>query len=438
MTIIPTHRLLWLFAAPLALSALAVVWPQQQTWLWGVDGALVLIAIVDATSLPRRGQVQLERKAPAHTSVGAKNSFAIELDNRSQRKLRFELVESFPATIEVRGLPAAGWLEPRARHLLRYFAVPHRRGQYRLGRTYLRVDSRFGLWRRQFRPLLPQALKVLPNVKNLGKYALLARRNRLDLMGLRTQRGRGTDAEFERLRDYQRDDDYRRIDPRASARHQRLISREYSTNRDQNVFFVVDCGRPMAGESSGLSNLDHALNAALMLGVIALDQGDNIGLLAFDSELRALLPLRSGLRSKQQLLHTIYDLRVSRSEPSYRLAFEVLQRRVRQRALVVLLTNVTDEAGYRQLLGPLEALRARHLPLVVLLRDADLFGLADREPQSLSELYTIGAAAELALWREQLAARIRRLGALVLDITPEEATPRLINGYLRVKADHLL
>ena len=116
-------------------------------------------------------------------------------------------------------------------------------------------------------------MKVFPDVKTLNTYALLARRNRIDLMGFRKTRGRGSDVEFDRLRDYQPDDDYRRIDPFASARYRKLITREYEVSRNQNIFFMVDCSRLMAGESAGLSSLDHALNATLMLSYLALDWG---------------------------------------------------------------------------------------------------------------------------------------------------------------------
>ena len=122
---------------------------------------------------------------------------------------------------------------------MRYTVLPHRRGAFDVGRTYVRVTSLLGLWRRQFKLTLPHPVKVFPDVKVLNTYALLARRNRIDLMGFRKTRGRGSDVEFDRLRDYPPDDDYRRIDPFASARHRKLITREYEVSRNQNIFFIT-------------------------------------------------------------------------------------------------------------------------------------------------------------------------------------------------------
>jgi uncharacterized protein (DUF58 family) len=435
---IPTGRLLLLFAGPLLLAALAALWPEQLTLVLIADAVVAGIILLDALTLPGKRRLLVERKGAQNLSVGATNRFSLTVHNGTRRRVWVELRESFPATMALQGLPVAGWVKGRDKRVFAYEVVPGRRGAYDVQRTYLRVASLLGLWTRQHKRNIPHPMKVLPDVKILGTYALLARRNRIDLMGFRQTRGRGSDIEFDRLREYQRDDDYRRIDPFASARYRKLITREYQVSRNQNIVFMVDCGRPMAGQSGGLSTLDHALNAALMLSHMALEQGDNVGLLAFDHKVRKVLPLSSGLRSKTAMLYSLYDVRVSESESDYEQAFITLQRRVRQRSLVVLMTNVMDAASFALLAPQLKVLTRRHLPLVMLMRDADLFALADEVPQNVPELFSIGAAAELCTWREQMASQIQRMGALVLDIPPGQATPDLINTYLRIKADQLL
>lgn len=436
--IIPTGRLLLLLLGPIVMGALAVLWPERMSWVWIADGVFLSVALLDALTLPARRRLFVERKAPSNLSVGTTNRFELTVHNSSGRPVWVQLTESFPSTMQLSDLPAAGWIKRRSKRVFRYDVVPLRRGAYDVKRTFLRANSLLGLWRRQYVRQLPHPMKVLPDVKILGTYALLARRNRIDLMGFRQSRGRGSDVEFDRLREYQRDDDYRRIDPFASARYRKLITREYQVSRNQNVVFMIDCGRPMAGESQGLSTLDHALNATLMLSYMALEQGDNVGMVAFDDRVRKVLPLSSGVRSKTAMLYSLYDLRVSNGESDYELAFNTLSRRVRQRSLVVLMTNVMDKASFKLLQPQLKVLTRRHLPLVMLMRDEDLFALADEMPKKMSELFHVGAAAELASWRENLATQIQSMGALVLDIQPGQATPQLINTYLRIKAHQLL
>ncbi|MCC6749345.1 MAG: DUF58 domain-containing protein [Deltaproteobacteria bacterium] len=435
---IPTGRLLLLLLGPATLGGLGVVLPVVRPWVYVADAVLLLLALADLVSLPRLRKLKLDRRGPTNLSVGTTNRFVLVVQNLTRRRLHVRVVESFPSSMSVEGLPAAGVIRSKERQAFAYRVVPRTRGAFEAGRTYLRVESLLKLWRRQYVVSLPHAMKVFPDVKKLGTYALLARRNRIDLMGFRLTRGRGQDQEFDRLRDYQPDDDYRRIDPFASARYLKLITREYQVSRNQNVFFMVDCSRLMAGEWGGLSNLDHALNATLMLSHLALDLGDNVGLLAFDERVHTFLPIATGLRSKTAILHSLYDLHVSSAEPDYEAAFLTVQRRVRQRSLVVLLTNVMDAASFELLKPHLRVLLRRHLPLVLLTRDADLFALADSAPATPREMYQVGAAAELATWREHMVSHLQRMGALVLDIHPGQTTPELINRYLQVKAEQLL
>ena len=434
----PTGKLLLLVCGPALAAALVTVFPFLKPWVLLADAVLVGIALLDALTLPRRRRVRVERAGSSILSVGTTNPVKLTVHNLGLRPLYVRLTESFPASMELQGLPAAAWVRGRGRKVFKYSVVPKRRGAFNVGRTYLQVTSLLGLWRRHLRISIDHPLKVFPDVKALNTYALLARRNRIDLMGFRKTRGRGSDVEFDRLRDYQPDDDHRRIDPFASARFRRLITREYEVSRNQNIFFMIDCGRLMAAESRGLSNLDHALNATLMLSYLALEFGDNVGLMAFDESVRSFLPPTSGVRSKTAVLHALYDLHTSQAEPDFEQAFLTMNLRVRQRSLIVLLTNVMDGASFDLLRPHLKILTRRHLPLVLLLRDEDLFDLADRSPESLPEFFSVGAAAELSTWRERMAGDLQRLGALVLDISPGQTTPDLINTYLRIKADQLL
>jgi uncharacterized protein (DUF58 family) len=434
----PTGKLLLLLGGPALAAALVVIYPFLKPWVLVADGILLAIALLDALTLPRRRKLRVERSASAILSVGATNPFRLTVHNLGRRPLFVRITESLPTTMEVRGLPAASWIRGRGKRSFKYEVVPRRRGAFDVGRTYVQVTSLLGLWRRHLRLTLPHPLKVFPDVKVLNTYALLARRNRIDLMGFRKTRGRGSDVEFDRLRDYQPDDDYRRIDAFASSRHRRLITREYEVSRNQNIFFMIDCSRLMAAESRSLSNLDHALNATLMLSYLALDLGDNVGLMAFDDTVRTFLPPTSGVRSKTAVLHALYDLHESPAEADFEAAFLSLNRRVRQRSLIVLLTNVMDGASFELLRPHLKILTRRHLPLVLLMRDEDLFELADSQPATLPDFFSVGAAAELSTWRERMATDLQRLGALVLDIAPSQTTPDLINTYLRIKADQLL
>jgi uncharacterized protein (DUF58 family) len=248
----------------------------------------------------------------------------------------------------------------------------------------------------------------------------------------------GQGREFERLREYRHGDEIRRVDWKATSRHRQLISREFNVERNQSLVIMVDCGRFMRNESGGVSFLDLALNSAIMLSHIALGQGDNVSMLAFSEKIeRYVRPVR-GKPGIQQILRSAYDLQASTAVSDYSLAFEYLTRVQRKRALVVLITFVTDELQLR-VIG--ESLRLRslpYLPLCVLLQDSGLRLMADEIPDSDLGAYRTAAAAEILSGQAREAALLRESGVMLIDTPPELLTERLINGYLGAKARNLM
>jgi uncharacterized protein (DUF58 family) len=195
----------------------------------------------------------------------------------------------------------------------------------------------------------------------------------------------------------------------------------------------------MAGDTGdGLSPLDHALNAALLLSHVALIQGDRVGLLAFSDRIRAFVPTGGGARRIGHLVHQVHNVFPELVESRYDLAFLELEKRCRKRSLVVLMTNLFDDLTAAVIGDYLVNLSGRHVPLGVFLRDHDLFHLAQNAPDDGLQLYQGAAAASLLTWRARVIEGLRRRGALTLDAFPEDLTAGLVNRYLEIKARHLL
>lgn len=440
MPLVPTHRLVLLFVLPFALGVGAVFHPAFVGPLWGANGLLVALGLLDAW-LGRARLVSVTREGPRIASVGRPNPVRITLVSRAARPLSVALTDDRADELQIADLPQTATVPAGGRVSLTYHVQPSKRGRYELGDHHLRHLTPLGLWRRQLRVTARTPVRVYPDVQTVRTFELLARRNRENMM-VRAVRLRGGENEFERLRDYSRDDEYRSIDWKATARRQKLICREYQQERNQTLMALVDCGRLMTGESRGLSQLDHALSSLLMLAHVAARSGDQVGLLAFDSEVRTFLPPAAGRTAAARIIEASYDLHANLVEPDFDRAFGVLQARVRKRALVVLFSQVIDEHGAAALLRHVRALGPRHLPLCVLFRDPDLDRLADPERldahDPAGDLFVRGTAAEAILWRERLARELGARGASVLHVPPHRATPALINRYLEIKAHHLL
>ena len=297
--------------------------------------------------------------------------------NRSRHAHAVWVRDGVPAPLVAEPAELLMRLGPRSRSTLRYAIHAARRGAFTIGAVHLRIRSRLGLWQRYLDYPLANELNVYPDMKQLGEYGILARTNRLSLVGVRRTRKIGQDNEFERLRDFTRDDNYKHIDWRSTARRGKLTVKDFQANQSQRLLFLIDCGRMMANEAAGLSLLDHALNAMLMLSYVALKQGDSVGLLCFSDEIHGFVPPKGGMTQMNRLLHASFDRFPRMVESRYDEAFLYLGARCRKRSLVVLITNLIDEVNANQVERYLSSLVGKHLPLGVLLRDRQLFDAAD-------------------------------------------------------------
>lgn len=438
---IPSRAFVLVALGPVLLSFAtladkSLIWP-----MIGLDAVVVLIAALDAF-LGRKRQIVIERRAPRVMSVGKPNTVELDVKSRANRKLRVEIAQDLFPKATADELPLRVKLGPRGGARVRYRIVPNRRGAYELGDHFVRYHSPLGLWIRQLRIPQRNFVKVYPDIQAVRAFELMAMKDR-DVAGIKASRRRGGESEFERLREYRRGDEFRSIDWKATARNNKLIAREYQLERNQNVLFLLDAGRLMTAEAMGLSLFDHALNATLMLSHVAARAGDQIGLLAFSNEVKSYAPCASGSNAAQRIVQAAYHLHPDITETNFSSAFEQVGIRVKKRTLVVLFTQIVDDVAAAELLKLLRGLLPRHLPLLVPFRDIEVDALAlgqtaDTAPGITAAPYVRAAAAELVSFRDKLVRDLKRRGAHVLDCTPGELTPALINRYLEIKARHLL
>lgn len=431
---IPTRALVLASLIPLFLGIVAVAAPAVAIPMVAVDVILFGVALVDLLSAT--GAVAVTREASEVQAVGRPFDVVLRVRNTARRALHLQVTDDAPGPIED-GLPAEVSVAPGREAEVAYTLRVDERGQHRFGDVTVRWRSRLGLWDRQARIAVPGVLRVYPDFAQLRQYGLQSELVEQRVQ-VRVRRRPGGENEFERLRPYVPGDSYRHIDWKATARRREFTTREFRQESNQNLIFLLDCGRMMSAQSGDLTAFDHALNAAAMMGQVALRHGDRVGLLAFDTRIRAWLPPKGGARSGSRLIRGTYDLFPSAEEPDYGLAFRHLGTRVRRRSLVVLLTAVVDEVNADLASTVVSALGRRHLAMTVWLRDPELDEVFEGRAETRSEQYQRAAAAELIGWRERSLAGLRRRGALVVDCPATDLTPSLLNRYLEIKSRRLL
>lgn len=438
--IYPDRSFVRLALVPALLTLGLLFTPAMLVVALALDLVLLVVVAIDLATLPRRHDFTVSREVGRVASLAKRHRVRLWLVNRSKRSYEMSVRDGVdtilrPEPVQFDSID----IPPRSRIELEYVLRPGRRGAFDLAEVYLRVRSRWGLWQKLITYAESSQVNVYPDMQQLGQYAILARTNRLSQLGVRRTRRIGQDHDFERLRDYTLDDNYKHIDWRATARRRKLTVKDYQATRSQRVIFLVDCGRMMTNMTpSGLSLLDHAFNAMLMLSWVALRQSDTVGLCCFSDEIHGFVPARGGMGQMNRLLHACFNRFPRRVESRYDQAFRYLATNARKRSLVVLITNVIDEVNANQIERYLTNLVGRHLPLGVLLRDHRLFDAVDAELPTGDELWRAAAAADILTWRHQVLSDMMGKGAMMLDVFPEDMTAPLINRYLEVKARHLL
>jgi uncharacterized protein (DUF58 family) len=424
---------------PALLSLVLFIREEVLPLVLAIDGIVAFVALIDLASLVGAGRLRVERQVGRVCSLNEHQDVVLSIENTGRRARSLRLRDDVPDEFSADPSAFDVTVPSRRQASLTYRFVPKRRGTYVFQQVDALVDSRLGFWRGQYSWPLRTEVRVYPNIHQVARFTMLARRDRLSTMGLRRSRRLGTDNEFERLRDYIEGDDPRHLDWRATARRRKLTCRAFQANQSQRIMFLIDCGRLMAGDTGdGLSPLDHAFNAMLLLAHVALIRGDQVGMLAFSDRVCAYVAPGGGPRRINRLVHGVHNIFPEMVEPRYDRAFIELEQRCRKRSLVVLMTNLFDELSAALAGEYLRNLSGRHLPLGVFLRDHDLFAMADRAAAGGAGLYQGAAAASILNWRERVLAGLRMSGVLTLDVFPEELTAVLVNRYIEIKARHLL
>jgi uncharacterized protein (DUF58 family) len=232
--------------------------------------------------------------------------------------------------------------------------------------------------------------------------------------------------------------DSRTIDWKSSARHTRLVAREYRAERDHQIVLAFDTGHLMREPLDGIPKLDHAINAGLLLAYTALKTGDRIGLFAFDSKVRLFAEPRGGMGAFPRVRARTSELDYTREETNFTLAFTSLLGRLRRRTLVVAFTDFVDTVTVELMVENLARAAAKHLVLCVTLRDPELSRLARARPDDVAALHRSVVAEELERERAMVLSRLRKLGVHCLEVPSARVSVALVNRYLDIKRRELV
>lgn len=420
------------FAALLLGSATALGNPPPallgSLW-WGAFLAVLALAAVDALRLRRLPSPRLQRQLGGNLPLGRWSDVRLQLHHSFRQPLRVTLFDHLPAGMEFEYLPQAVELHPGEQTELGYRVRPLQRGHFVFPRCEIELPSPLRLWRGRRYLEQRDDTRVYPDFARIYGAELMAVDHWLSRIGVRPGQRRGLGLEFHQLREFRDGDTLRQIDWKATARKRTPIAREYQDERDQQILFLLDCGRHMRSKDGDLTHFDHALNASLLLAYVALRQGDAVGLLTFAGERTRHLPPAKGNAQLGALLNAVYDLDSSQRPADYANAIQTVLGRQRRRALVVLVTNLRDEED-DELVAAVRRLGRQHRVLVASLREEVLDQLRQSPVQGYEEALTYCGALDYLNARAGLHEKLLANGVPVLDARPSQLGPELVSRYL--------
>jgi uncharacterized protein (DUF58 family) len=429
---VPLPRLV-VVAAVLSL-AVATFPGDSTTGLLVVNGLLVVAALVDWRLAADPARLVIEREAPAIVSLGQPAPVAWTVTNPTGRRLHLsfadELAPSLRATNRRVRLAVPAGARARAAVEVR----PSRRGRFELTEVVVRVEGPLRLAARQDRQERPATLRVYPPFGSRDEAELRINRARILDVGLRSAAGRGGGTEFDAMREYGPDDEFRRIDWSATARAGKPIVRTYRAERNQTVLCLLDNGRVMAGRVADVPRVEHAMDAVMMLTTVATRLGDRAGLVAFDRDVRAVVAPGHSRAQLGRVTEAMYELEPQLVESDYEGAFVEALARFRRRALLVVFTELAEQAVADTLLPALPLVARDHVVVLASVQDPAVVELARSMPEDPSGTYAKAAAIASLEERRRLTGRLRGMGITVVDAPPGKLAPTLADAYLKVKA----
>jgi uncharacterized protein (DUF58 family) len=397
---------------------------------------LVVVTMLDYVVLfATRPPVEVERVMADRFSNGDENAVRLVVRNRYPFPVRLRLIDEAPDQFQLRKFVLKADLKAGSEAALDYSLRPVQRGEYVFHDINVYIKSPFRLIVR--RKVIPAEtmVRVLPSFQALKQFDLLAMSQNLAESGNKRMRKLGQSLEFEQIKEYVIGDDLRSINWKATARKGgQLMVNNFTDERSQQVYCLIDKGRVMKMPFDGMSLLDYAINATLVLSRVALVRQDKAGLLTFSDQIGTFLPAGRKGTQMSHILEILYNQQTRYQETDYEKVYAMVRTRITQRSLIVLFTNFESLSGLQRQLPFIRSIARQHLVLVVFFENTGLDRLREMEASTIEDVYTQTIAEKFAYEKRLIVKELQQHGIATILTPPENLTVETVNKYLEIKA----
>lgn len=409
------------------------------TWLGDVPalffGVVIALLLVDIWILYRIPKgIFARRNAPERLSNGDDNDIGIYIENLYSFAVSIGIIDEIPHQFQKRDVWFKTGLASRQHKLLNYILRPTKRGEYEFGTLRVYVRSPLSFIQRRYNFEQAQVLPVYPSFLQMRKYELMAISNRLNEIGIKKIRRLGHSMEFEQIKNYVAGDDYRTVNWKASARQGSLMVNAYTEEKSQQVYCVIDKSRSMKMPFEGLSLLDYAINASLVLSSVALIKQDKAGLITMSDKKGATIAADKRPTQLNKIMEVLYKEKTRYMETNMELLYTTVRNTVKQRSLILFFTNFESMSALERQLPFLKRIAKFHLLIVVFFENTELRKLSDASATDVESIYIKTIAEKLIYEKKMIVKELNRHGIQSILSAPQNLTVNTINRYLQIKA----
>ncbi len=393
----------------------------------------IAIAVDTLLIYSKRNGVEARREVSDRFSIGDDNKVLLQLENQYSFLVRISIIDELPIQFQERKWIRKTIIKSNAKEELVYLLKPTTRGEYIFNDINVYAHAPLQLVKRRYIFTSQQVVKVYPSYIQMRRYQLLAVSNRLQEAGVKRIRKIGHSMEFEQIKEYVRGDDYRTINWKATARKDGLMVNNYTDERSQQIYCLINKGRVMKMPFQGMTLLDHAINASLVLSNVALVKQDKAGIITFEKNLDTFLAADKKAGQMNRILETLYRQKTDFLESDFEKLFSVIRNRVTNRSLLILFTNFESLESLQREMSALKKIAKYHLLLIVFFENTELKSLLEGKASSLEDIYIKTIAEKFAYEKRQMVKELHKNGIPSILTTPENLTVNTVNKYLELK-----
>ncbi|OBX27086.1 uncharacterized protein (DUF58 family) [Gelidibacter algens] len=379
-----------------------------------------------------------QRLLPDKFSNGDKNEVEINIISAYPFAIYLTIIDEVPIQFQERNFKLHLNITPKKEEHIAYTLKPTERGEYHFGNLNIYASSKIGLVAKRFRFDADAMVPTYPSFKQLRKFELLNINHNLQDYGVKKIRRIGHTMEFEQIKDYVIGDDLRTINWKATAKKNSLMVNQFQDEKSQPIYSIIDKGRVMKMPFEGLSLLDYAINATLVISSIALKKHDKAGMLSFSKKVENMVVAQRRSSQMRFILESLYNVKTDYFESDFSRLYANIKRHITQRSLILLYTNFETLDSLNRQLPYLKAIAKNHLIVVIFFKNTELNSIVNEKAATIQQVYDKVIAEKFAFEKRLIVQELKKYGIYSILTTPENLTIDTINKYLEIKSRGLL